>query len=290
MEQHYPSSRMTVPFTPPRSQLCGSTSIEMVASYWQSTTAFTPNLTLGQLDERTLIPAKGGTLQMELMSAARAEGLIAYPIEPTFDALFSELGAHHPVIVLLNRSFSWHPLWHYAPVIGYEAQQRSLIAHFSDQPNEAISLATFGALWKRSGNWGVVLLPPGELPASVSSGTFLRAVYAYGKSGDEAGSILAYEKGVARWPGDLDLLFALANGYYALSRFLDAEERYRQILSLKPSHPLALNNLATLLCRSGRGEEASMLMKRAFSDEPAIASILKSTRKEIETGCRAPLN
>jgi len=69
------------------------------------------------------------------------------------------------------------------PVIGYDEKKRSIIVHFSDLPNEAVSLATFAALWKRSSNWGVVLLPPGELPVSVSSKIFLRAVYELKKQG-----------------------------------------------------------------------------------------------------------
>ena len=124
-EQHYASSAINVPFIPPRSELCGSTSIEMVSSYWQSTTSFVPKLSMQELDGRTLIPAKGGTLQIELVTAARSEGLIAYPLEPTYEALFSELSAHHPVIVLVNRSFSWHPLWHYTPVIGYDEENEA---------------------------------------------------------------------------------------------------------------------------------------------------------------------
>ncbi|MDD2369333.1 MAG: PA2778 family cysteine peptidase, partial [Sulfuricurvum sp.] len=201
-EQHYASSAINVPFIPPRSELCGSTSIEMVSSYWQSTTSYIPKLTMQELDGYTLIPAKGGTLQIEMMTSARANGLIAYPMEPTFDALFAELSAHHPVIVLVNRSFSWHPLWHYAPVIGYDEEKRQIIVHFSDQPNEAVPLATFAALWKRSGNWGVVLLPPGELPALVSSKTVLRSIYEFEKAGDRLGAIRAYQSALIRWPED----------------------------------------------------------------------------------------
>jgi hypothetical protein len=284
-EQHYASSAINVPFIPPRSELCGSTSIEMVASYWQSTTPYIPKLSTEELEARTLIPAKGGTLQIELVTASRVNGLIVYPMEPTFEALFLELSADHPVIVLVNRSFSWHPMWHYAPVIGYDEKKRSLIAHFSDQPNEPLSIATFAALWKRSDNWGVVLLPPGELPASVSLKTFLRAVHEFEKIDKGSGAIRAYQSALERWPDDADILFALANSYYNASNLLEAERNYRKLLTLNPSHPLALNNLAILLCRSGRSDEGLKLLDKVVSDDPKIQSLVKSSREEMLIGC-----
>jgi len=221
-----------------------------------------------------------------LITAARSNGLIVYPLEPTFEALFSELSMHHPVIVLVNRSFSWHPLWHYAPIIGYDEKKRSIVAHFSDQPNEVISIGTFAALWKRSNNWGVVLLPPGELPASVSSKTFLRAAYEFEKTGDTVGAIRAYKSALVRWPDDVDILFALANAEYEASNLLEAEKNYRKLLVLKPSHAFALNNLSMLLCRSGRSDEALKLLDKVVSDDPKIQSLVKASREEIGMGCR----
>lgn len=282
---HYVSSNLSVPFIPPRSKLCGSTSIEMVSSYWQSKTSYIPQLSVKELDGLTLIPAKGGTLQIELVSSARANGLIVYPLEPTFEALFSELSESHPVIVLVNRSFSWHPLWHYAPVTGFDGEKRTILSHFSDQQNEAISIGTFAALWKRSNNWGVVLLPPGELPASASSKTFLRAVYEFEKTGKVREAIVAYKSAFARWPQDPDILFALANACYNLSNLSEAEENYRKLLTLNPSHLLAINNLAVLLCRTGRSDEALRVLEKAVTDDTVIQSILKTTREEIKMGC-----
>lgn len=283
--KHYPSYSLNVPFIPPRSKLCGSSSIEMVAEYWQKKTSYIPQLSVKELDGLTLIPAKGGTLQIELILAARANGLIVYPLEPTFEALFSELSEDHPVIVLVNRSYAWYPLWHYAPVTGFDGEKRTVLTHFSDQANEAIPIGTFASVWKRSNNWGVVLLPPGKLPASVSSKTFLRAAYAFEKTGKVKEAVVAYKSALVRWSDDADILFALANAYYNLSNFSDAEETYRKLLAVEPSHILALNNLAVLLCHNGRSNEALRVLEKAVTDDAQMQSILKATRKEIETGC-----
>lgn len=257
----------------------------MVSSYWRSKTSYVPHLSQHELDGRTLIPEKGGTLQIELVATARANGLLVYPLNPTFDTLFSELEKQHPVIVLLNRGYSWYPFWHYAPVTGYDTQKRSILMHFSDQPNEALPIETFAALWKRSGNWGVVLLPPGQLPASASKKTFLRSAYELEKTGMIDEAIIAYQSALKRWPKDIDIYFALANAYYASHQPTKAEQNYRKLLSLKPDHPLALNNLADLLCRTGRSHDALRLLKKAVTDDSEIQSIIKATRKEITKGC-----
>jgi len=281
----YNSSSIKVPFVAPRSDLCGATSIEMVSSYWQSITTYTPRLSKEELDARTLIPAKSGTLQVELMATARANGLLAYTLAPTLDALLHELEQQHPVIVLVNRSYSWYPLWHYAPVTGYNKKDQTILMHFSNRPNEAINIATFKRLWERSGNWGVVLLPPEHLPASASSEAFLRFAYNLEKTGMREQAIIAYKSALQRWPKDIDILFALANAYYSSNKLTAAEQYYRKLLSIEPLHPLALNNLSDLLCHTGRQNEAMATIKKADSDNIEIQSIINATQKKILNGC-----
>lgn len=283
--KYHTLSNIKVPFVSPRSDLCGSTSIEMISSYWQSTTSYVPRLSQQELDGRTLIPEKGGTLQVELVATARANGLLVYPLSPTFEALFSELEKQHPIIVLVNRGYSWYPLWHYAPVTGYDGEKQTILMHFSDRPNEALPIETFLALWKRSGNWGVVLLPPAHLPASASSKTFLYSAYEFEKVGMMDDAILAYQSALLNWPEDIDILFALANAYYHSYQLRDAEQSYRKLLSFEPGHPLALNNLADLLCRTGRSGEAWRLLGEAVTDDREMESIIKATLKEIAKGC-----
>ena len=284
-KKYQTSSQLSVPFIPPRADFCAATSIEMLSAYWESRTAYVPRLSQKELDGRTLIPAKGGTLQVELVATARANGLLVYPLRPTIDALFSELEKQHPIIVLVNRGYAWYPLWHYAPVTGYDVEKRSIVTHFSDQPNETIPLATFAALWERSENWGVVLLPPDKLPASASPKTFLRAAYALEKTGMTDVAIIAYKSALLRWPKDINILFALANGYYHSQQIKNAEKTYRKLLSLKPGHPLAVNNLADLLCRTGRSKESLSVLGKAETKDKKMEVLINGTRKEIVKGC-----
>lgn len=287
LNNNYSSYKIDVPFVAPRSKLCASTSIEMVSAYWQSQTFYNPRLSLTELDKRTLIPAKGGTLQIELIATARADGMLVYPLEPTFDALFSELSEHHPVIVLVNRSYSWYPLWHYAPITGYDARAQTVLMHFGNIPNEAVPIATFTKLWERSNNWGVVLLPPGQLPASASPKKFLQAAYDLEKIGMINEAITAYESALTRWPDDIPTLFALGNAYYKLHHIGKAEEIYRYILLIDYKYPFALNNLADILCHTNRSDEALKLLNRVVTDDVEIQALINNTRKEINSGCSA---
>jgi len=286
LNNNYTSSQIDLPFVAPRSKHCASTSIEMLSAYWQMQTSYTPRLSAQELDARTLIPAKGGTLQIELIATARANGMLVYPIEPTFEALFAELSADHPVIVLVNRSYSWYPLWHYAPVLGYDAKAQTILSHFADTPKEALPIATFAALWERSGNWGVVLVPPEKLPTSATAKKFLSAAYDLEKIGMTSEAIIAYKTALTRWQDDIPLLFALANAYYRSHQLDQAEEIYRYILLIDPLYSFALNNLADLLCQTGRSDEALQLLDQVVTDNAEIQALVQATRQEIKMGCR----
>lgn len=260
----------------------------MVSSYWQLKTQFLPRLTLQELDSRTLLPKKGGTLQIELMAAARADGFLVYPLEPNIDALVLELSASHPVIVLVNRSFSWAPLWHYAPVTGYDAHSQKLLIHFGDEANEAVSLTTFESIWQRGQNWGVVLLPPGEVPASATPKKFIASVYELEKLGMAKEAVVFYEAALKRWPESVEVLFALGNAYYGLNEVPKAQEMYKKIVLIDATNPLALNNLADILFHEGKPEEALKLLNQAKTEDVKIQSLLNATRSEIEKSRIAP--
>ncbi len=127
--------------------------------------------------------------------------------------------------------------------------------------------------------------PPGHLPASASSETFLHAAYAFEKTGMRDEAIIAYKSALQRWPKDINILFALANAYYHSHQLTNAEQSYRKLLSLEPAHPLALNNLADLLCKTGRSNDALRVIEKAVTDDIEMQSIIKATRKEIRNGC-----
>jgi len=60
-----------------------------------------------ELVDRVYLPARGGTLQVEMVSAARERGLLVYPLEGALDALMEEIEAGNPVLVM-QRTWRWN--------------------------------------------------------------------------------------------------------------------------------------------------------------------------------------
>jgi len=133
-----------------------------------------------------------------------------------------------------------------------------------------------------------VLLPPSELPASIAPKTFLRSAYEFEKIGMRKEAIVAYKSALLRWSDDLDILFALGTAYYHSNHLVEAEQSYRKILSIQPSHPLACNNLSLLLCHLGKSKEALSVLEKAVTNDMEIQKIIIATREEIQIGCRLP--
>src|SRR5690606_40172617 len=67
-----------------------------------------------QLVERVYLPERKGSLQVEMVAAARAHGLLVYPLQPKLETLLTEVAAGNPVLVLQNLAFDRWPQWHFA--------------------------------------------------------------------------------------------------------------------------------------------------------------------------------
>lgn len=278
------SSRLAVPFESPRNDLCGSTSIEMVSRYWTKQTGFAPALSLEELDKRTLLPNRGGTLQAEMISAARTNGLIVYKIAPKIEALIEELSAAHPVIVLVNRSFSWYPLWHYVTITGYHSDKKQIIAHFGDQPDEPIDLERFLEIWKRSNYWGVVMLPPESEPKTASLKTYLQSVYDMETTGLTDMAERGYLSAVRKWSKQVEPYLALGNLYLRRNRLSEAEQIYQKALALSPDSGMAVNNLSIVYARARDKTKALRLLDSFHTNDSTLQSMIEATRHEIIDG------
>ena len=68
-----------------------------------------------------------GSLQPELLGATRRNARIPYVLEPEPSALFAELGAGRPVLVLQNLGIERVPVWHYAVVVGFDRDSDRMI-------------------------------------------------------------------------------------------------------------------------------------------------------------------
>src|SRR5262245_55328277 len=52
------------------------------------------------LAPKVYLPARQGSLKLELVAAARQHGMLVYPLEPNLDALLVQVAAGNPVLVM----------------------------------------------------------------------------------------------------------------------------------------------------------------------------------------------
>jgi tetratricopeptide (TPR) repeat protein len=103
---------------------------------------------------------------------------------------------------------------------------------------------------------------------------------------DEAISLL--ERAVRAAPGDPALLAALANGYAAVGRFVDAERECRAALAQAPDLAALHFLLGRLLRDQGRAAAARSAFARALALEPTHAAAAYALARLLESGTDRP--
>ncbi|MDP2760045.1 MAG: PA2778 family cysteine peptidase [Sideroxyarcus sp.] len=209
------------------------------------------------------LPQRQGSLQVEMLAAARRHGMVAYPLAPVLENLLAEVADGTPVIVLQNLAFNWYPVWHYAVVIGYDLDRREVILRSGREQRQALSLTTFERTWARSGYWAMLALPPGRMPRSAEEIPFISAVSALERAGHLQGARSAYFAATQHWPQSLAAQIGAGNTAYRMKNLVQAEADFRRAVEVHPDAVAALNNLAQTLSDLGRDEEALPYAQRA---------------------------
>lgn len=245
------------PFYPQERYQCGPAALMTVLSHSGV------NTTVEQLVRQVYLPAREGSLQAEMLATTRAVGRIPYRISGNLASLGAELRAGRPVLVLQNLGVRWWPRWHYAVAIGLNAEQAQLVLRSGTEERRVTPLRTFLHTWKRSGNWGIVILKPDEMPVDVDRERWFSALAGLEQTGPVDASVIAWQHAAERWPGSLVARFGMANSRYASGDWSGAEVVYRELLAEQPGLALARNNLALALLRQGHVEEALQEVSRA---------------------------
>lgn len=229
------------------------------------------------LVSQVYLPAREGSLQPEIMAAARRQGLMAVPVEPTLNALLAEIAAGHPVLVLQNLGLGWFPRWHYAVAIGYDLQRQEFVLRSGTLSRRITPFGVFMNTWNRSGRWGIVALDPGSFPAQAKPSTYLQAASALESVGKRQEARQAYRVATEKWPDNSAAWMGLGNIEYALGATAEAEAAFRHALDLPGSAP-AWNNLAYALAARPCPRMALTAARCAAwisPEDPTIAHTLK---------------
>lgn len=199
------------------------------------------------LIDRVYIPQRKGSLQVEMVSAARERDLLVYPLEQKLEAILAELSAGHPVLVMQNLAFEWYPQWHYAVVVGYDLDQKVLYVHSGLNKAQTESFSVFLKTWQRAERWARVILPPGTLPASAQPLAYLKAASDLEQTGRLNSARLAYEAALQKWPDQDAALLGLGNVAWAQDRKQQSADHFRELVRRNPNMKAGWNNLSVVL-------------------------------------------
>jgi tetratricopeptide (TPR) repeat protein len=243
-----------------------------------------------ELVDQVYLPGRKGSLQIEMLVAARRHGLVAYELAPRLEDVLREVAAGTPVVVLENYGFRIWPKWHYSVVVGYDLQAGEIIRRSGMFPRQTMPFLVFEYVWKDDGRWAMVAVPPGRVPATATEERYAGAVVALEKSGQPAVARTAYEAMLKRWPSSLAGLMGLGNTAYALKDPVTAEAAFRRAVEAHPDSVAALNNLANVLAERGRLGEARAMAERAVGLGGPLQSAAQATLEEIrrKTGATMP--
>lgn len=262
------------PFFPQTELQCGPAALATVL------VAQGIDVTPAQLTEAVFLPARQGSLQVEMLAASRRHGALAVRVPGELQAVLREVQAGHPVLVMQNLGLGFAPAWHYAVLVGYELDLGVVVLRSGTTRREIMPLRTFEHTWARSGHWAFVAVKPGELPATAPETEVAAATVALERSVTPAVAARAYDAALQRWPQNLTLAMGLGNARATAGDLTGAAEAFEHAARQHDS-AVAWNNLAHMRMKQGQQaaavEAAQRAVERAQASEPQWLSIAKAT-------------
>jgi tetratricopeptide (TPR) repeat protein len=271
----HPIELADTPFFPQEQYQCGPAALATVLN--------TTGLVLAPEDlaPQVYLPERQGSLQLELLAAARRHGRVPYVLRPQLESVFAEVVAGHPVLVLQNLGLAWLPRWHYAVVIGFDLPHNEIILRSGRTARHIIAIDTFEHTWKRADYWAVVVTAPEQLPETAEETPYLQSVIALERLQRWDQTAKAYTAALKRWPKNQTAQLGLGNSRHALGDLAGAEAAFRRATRDHPDSAAAFNNLAQTLAERGRLCEAETMAKRAVALGGPLAETAQQTLEAI---------
>ena len=262
-----------VPFFPQSDYQCGPAALATALA------TFGVKVTPEDLVSQVYLPERKGSLQIEMLAAARRHGLVSYQLAPRLEDVLRELAAGTPVILLQNLGF--RDGWHYAVAVGYDYDSGEIILRSGVTQRKVLAFTINEFVWMRSGYWAMVAVPPERIPVTASEERWLGAIAALERTGNAAAARTAYAGFLKRWPDNVNAAIGLANTHHALGALADAERVLREAARRDPGSVIVLNHLAQTLSDQGRHAEALPFIERAAAAGGPFASAVAETRATI---------
>jgi hypothetical protein len=241
------------------------------------------------LAPQVFLPKRRGSLQAELIGAARRQGRLAYLLPGDGQALLSELAEGRPVLLLQNLGVEQIPIWHYAVFVGYDAERNVAVLRSGRRERHEMRWQRFARSWHDAGRWAMTTLAPGIIPGQADAARYLEAVAGMEAAGNRQAAALSYDAAIARWPDEPMAWFGRGNVANADGDRAAAADAYARAATLAPGDAAARNNLAQVLADAGCIDEAHRQLERALTLAvgTTLASTIEASRAQIEAGGRS---
>lgn len=265
----------SVPFFPEDDYQCGPAALATVLAH--TGVPVKPE----DLVQEVWIPARKGSLQLEMLATARRHNRVAYVLAPRYADMLREVAAGNPVIILQDDGFAWTS-WHYAVIAGFDYPSGSIFMRSGPRKRENMPFTAFERSWIPSGYWSMVAMPPDRIPASATEDAWMNAVLAMARVADARAAQTAFATALRRWPDNQVAAIGLANQLHAAGDLEQAGTVLREAHRRHPSSAIVTNNLAQVLSDQGRQQEALAVIDPIAADASnPFASEIRSTREQI---------
>ena len=264
----------SVPFFPQDDYQCGPAALATVLSF--SGVSVTPE----PLVKQVFVPARNGSLQLEMLAAPRTYARVSYQLAPKYADLLREVAAGNPVVVLQDVGTIF-PQWHYAVVNGFDYPSGTIYLRSGTTKREEMPFSYFERTWMAGKYWAMVVTPADRIPVTANENGWVNAVVAMARVGGEAAALRGYTAALERWPDNLPAAIGLANLHYGNGNYAEAARILRSAQKKHPESAIVTNNLAQALSDWGHHAEALAQLDKISDPQNPYASEVRATRQLI---------
>lgn len=240
-----------VPFIPQDSFYCGPAALSSVLTYVGKDAPFE------QLESELVLPARRGSLQLDMLVVARKRGVVPHVIAPELDDLIRTLAMGYPVIALENFGSFLFPLWHYSVIVGYDLDEGHLFRRSGMREYTRIPIPVFEYLWADDGRWAMTVLPTHVTPIKPKQNLWRDQLLQLEKDLSPAQAQVAWATFAQSFPQDPLAWAAQGNAMANQADWPQAAQHYQKALSLAPDHARMAKTGAEIFERAGLTTEAA---------------------------------
>jgi hypothetical protein len=235
------------------------------------------------LVRQVFVPARQGSLQLEMLAAPRTYGRVSLQLAPRYGDVLREVAAGNPVVVLQDVGLMspMFPEWHYAVVNGFDYPSGTIYLRSGRNPRQEMPFTYFEREWIPGKHWAMVVTRPDRIPATATEESWVNAVIAMSRAGGSAAAAIGYEAALKRWPGNLPATIGLANIHNERGEHARAIAILRDAQAKHPQSAIVANNLAQALSDAGRQTEALAQIDKVADPQSPFAAEIKTTRALI---------